>query len=95
MPAARNRQPILSHGTRLVQSWWPRLSLLALHSFPAGDTSLPLLSTLAAITFLSPGSREAIKSWLPGSALLSFGSWQPNKARWTDWPRQATRASLA
>lgn len=60
MPAARHRQPIGTHGTRLVQAWWSWLTLLTLHSFPARDSSLPLLSTLTPITFLSAGSGKAI-----------------------------------
>lgn len=30
------------HRTWLVKAWWARLSLLALHSFPARNSSLPL-----------------------------------------------------
>lgn len=60
MPAARHGQPIGAHRTWLVQAWRSWLALLALHSFPAGDTSLPLLSALAPVTFLSSGSRETI-----------------------------------
>lgn len=94
MPAARHRQPVRAHRAWLVKARWAWLSLLALHSFPARNSSLSLLSTFASVALLSPGSRETIKSWLPGSALLSFGSWQPNKARWADWTRQAMRASF-
>lgn len=60
MPAARHGQPISAHRAGLVQAWGSRLTLLALHSFPAGDASLPLLSTLAPVAFLSSGSRETI-----------------------------------
>lgn len=94
MPATRHRQPIGAHRTWLVKAWWARLSLLALHAFPARNSSLPLLSTFTSVTLLSPGSREPIESWFSRSALLSFGSWQPNKAWWANWSRQAVRASL-
>lgn len=95
MPAARHGQPVGAHRTRLVQAWGSWLALLAFHSFPTGDAALPLLSTLALVAFLSSGSRETIESWLPGPALLSFGSWQPNEAWRASRPRQAAGASLA
>lgn len=95
MPAARHGQPVRAHGAGLVKAWGARLSLLTFHSFPARNPSLPLLSTFTPVALFSPGSREAIESWLSRSALLSFGSWQPNKARWANWSRQAVRASLA
>lgn len=60
MPAARHGQPIGAHRTWLVQAWRSRLALLALHSFSARDASLPLLSTLTPVAFLSSGSRETI-----------------------------------
>lgn len=94
MPAARHGQPVRAHGAWLVKAWWAWLSLLALDSFPARNPSFSLLSTFTPVTLFSPGSRETIKSWLSGSALLSFGSWQPNKAWWANWSRQAVRASL-
>lgn len=92
MPAARDGQPVGAHRAWLVQARRSRLAFLAFHSFPARNASLPLLSTLAPVAFLSSGSRETIQSWLPwlsGPALLSFGSWKPNKAQWARWPRQA------
>lgn len=95
MPAAGHGQPIGTHRTRLVQAWRSGFAFLALHSLPAGDPTLPLLSTLAPVTFFSSGSREAIQSWLPGSALLSFGSRQPNQAWWANRSRQPAGASLA
>lgn len=60
LPAARHGQPVSTHGARLVQAWWSWFPLLALYSFPARDTSVPLLSTLTSVTFLSSGSWEAI-----------------------------------
>lgn len=94
MPATRHRQPVGAHRAWLVKAWWAWLSLLAFHSFPTRNSSLPLLSSFTSVAFLSPGSRETVESWFSGSALLSFGSWQPNKAWWANWSRQTVRASL-